>query len=574
MLSNLVSSLQTNALFDIAIIIVVATFIAYIIKLLKQPLVLAYVLAGFILGPVFLGLVRDQQIVLILSEIGIAFLLFFVGLEIDIKKLKQITGVCLVVTLVQILFTFLAGFYLSLYFGLSVISAFYIGSIVAFSSTMIVIKLFSDKDELDTLHARIILGVLLVQDIIVIFLLAILNKISVNFTFDLLYGPILKGIVLFSLAILLSKFVFGRIFGFAAKSRELLLFCALAVCFLFSLLAASMGFSIIIGAFIAGLSLASLPYNIDIAGEVSPLKNFFALLFFVALGMQLELSGFDFSLGFLGCLLLIVVVFKPLIIMIVCSLFGYDKRTSFLSSMSLGQISEFSLILVLLGLRLGHISKNIFSLTVIFAIVTMVLTSYFIYYDKIISNLFANMLNIFEKLSLKKRKIHLLTKRKKPRIIIFGCHRMGSIFLKCLEKIGKKVIVVDYNPEIIEELIKKKKDCLYGDIMNLEVLKLCGIKYAKLVISTVKDEERTIFLLDYVKKYNKKAKVIVTARYIKEALQYYGKGADYVIVPHILTAEKISDFLRYIVKKRKYNNIKKIRKMHIRHLMRLQIFGN
>lgn len=572
MLTGLISTLQANALFDIAIIIIIATFVAYIIKLLRQPLILAYVLTGLILGPAWLGLVRDQSIILTLSEIGIAFLLFFVGLEINFKKLKQITGVSLIIACIQVALTFLAGFYLSLHFGLSQVSAFYIGAVVAFSSTMVVIKLLSDKDELDTLHSRIILGILLIQDIIVIFLLAILNKINENFTLTVLYEPLFKGVILFALAILLSKFVFAKIFDFAAKSRELLLFCALAVCFLFSLIAAYLGFSIVIGAFIAGLSLASLPYSIDIAGEVSPLKNFFALLFFVALGMQLKLDSFNFSFNFLIYLLLIVVLLKPLIIMIITSMFGYDKRTSFLSSMSLGQISEFSLIIVLLGLQLGHIDSEIFSLTVILAGITMVLTSYLIHYDKKISSFFANILNIFERLSLREQRIRALPKRKNPKIIIFGCHRMGSIFLRSFEKIKKRVLMVDFNPEIIEDLMEKKKNCLYGDIMNEEVLKLANVKSASMVISTIKDEERTLFLVDYIKRYNKKAKLIVTARYIKEALQYYGKGADYVIVPHILTAEKISDFLRGVIKRR--SNIRKIRNRHIRHLMRMQIFGN
>lgn len=570
MLANLVSTLQTNALFDIAIIIIIATFVAYIIRLLKQPLILAYVLTGLILGPVFLGLVKDQNIVLILSEVGIAFLLFFVGLEINFKKLKQITGVSLVVTCIQVALTFLAGFYLSLYFGLNQISAFYIGAIVAFSSTMVVVKLLSDKDELDTLHSRIILGILLIQDIIVIFLLAILNKIDENFTLTVLYGPLFKGVILFALAILFSKFIFVKIFDFAAKSRELLLFCALAVCFLFSLLSAYLGFSIVIGAFIAGLSLASLPYSIDIAGEVSPLKNFFALLFFVALGMQLKLDSFNFSLNFLIYLLLIVILLKPLIIMIITSIFGYDKRTSFLSSMSLGQISEFSLIIVLLGLQLGHIDSSIFSLTIILAVITMVLTSYLIHYDKKISNFFAGILNVFEKLSLRERRIHCLMK-KKPKIIIFGCHRMGSIFLQSFEKMKKKVLMIDFNPEIIEDLIEKKKNCLYGDIMNEEVLKLANIRKASLVVSTVKDEERSLFLLDYVKRYNKKAKIIVTARYLKEALQYYKKGASYVIIPHILTAEKISDLLKQIVKKKSVIN--KVKRKHIKHLSNMNMFG-
>lgn len=569
-LVSLITSVEGNIFFEIALIIIIASVIAYIIKLLRQPLIPAYIITGIILGPIGLGIIRNQEIIAILSEIGIAFLLFFVGLEIDFKKLKKITGIALIITIIQVVLTFIAGFYLSMKFGFAELTSIYIGLIVAFSSTMIVIKLLSDKDELDTLHSRLILGILLIQDIIVILVLSVLTKID-EISLAVLPVPLLKGIGLIAVAIFLSMFVFPTFFSFAAKSSELLLICALSICFLFSLLASSIGFSIAIGAFIAGLSLANLPYHIDIAGLIRPLKDFFALLFFVSLGMQLFFTNIVPELSYLVYLFLIIILLKPLIILLVTSVYGYDKRTSFLTAMPLAQTSEFSLIIVALGLSLGHIPSNIFSLTVLITIATMVLTSYLIQYDKKIYNFFSGLLGLFESLSIREEMLHYLGKKDKRDIILIGCHRMGSIFLNTFRKIKKRVFVIEWNPEIIKQLIDRKINCLYGDLLNTEVLKKAKINKAKYVISTFKDEERSLFLIDYVKKHNKKAIIIVTARFTQEAIDLYKAGADYVIIPHILSAEKVSDLLRSVVRKKA--KLRKIRRKHLSHLEKMFIYG-
>ncbi len=561
------ASFSSSIFFDIIVIFVIATIFVYLARLLKQPIIPAYVLSGILLGPIGLGIIKNQDVINTLSEIGIAFLLFIVGLELNLRKLKEISFISSFVGILQVAATFFLGYYGSLYFGFSNLEAIYIGFILAFSSTMIVVKLLSDKDELDTLHGRIIFGVLLVQDILVIMLLSLLNTFT-KFSIFTLSTALIKGFGLFLVAILLSLYFLPSIFKNAAKSQELLFLCAVSVCFLFSLLSVSIGFSIAVGAFLAGLSLASLPYNLDIIGKVSPLKDFFALLFFVSLGMQLYLNG-NIMLSPLLYFLLLVVILKPIIIFILTKLFGYENRTSFLTAISLGQISEFSLILVSLGLLLGHVSKDLFSLTVLLAVISITITSYFIKYDHRLYNKFIKILAPFEKLEFRKQQLEYLEKNVRNDIILFGGHRTGSMFIKDFIRHKKKLLVIDYNPEVIKKLIRKRIPCLYGDIINYEILKKAGIKHAKIVISSIPNEEDSLFLIEHVKKENKKALIFVTAHDVEQALELYKAGADYVILPKILTGNKVSDILNKVKSKK---DLFKIRREHIKHLLSIDIF--
>ena len=373
--------MQFSLIIEIGLVIIFAALLANLARLFKQPLILGYVIAGVLLGPSLLGIIKNTEFIKSLSELGIAFLLFFVGMELDFSKIKKMGKLIIITGFTQIILTFLLSTVIALYW-FSFIQSAYIGLIISLSSTMIVIKLLSDDNQLDTLHGRIILGILLVQDIIVILVLSVLSSLE-NLSMFILWQSLLKGILLFIIAILISKLVLSSIFNFAAKSQELLFLGSITFCFLFSLLAYLLDYSIAVGAFLGGVALASLPYDIDIIGRVRPLKDFFATIFFVSLGMELIFFNFGSLFLLLICLLLIVVIFKPLIVTIFTAIFGYGSRISFLSGMSLGQISEFSLILVALGLNLKHVSNEIFGLTVLIAMITITLTSYFVKYDNI-----------------------------------------------------------------------------------------------------------------------------------------------------------------------------------------------
>jgi Kef-type K+ transport system membrane component KefB/Trk K+ transport system NAD-binding subunit len=554
--------------FEIGTVMIIATVFAYIAKFLRQPLIPAYIITGVILGPV-LGLITNTEMITTLSEIGIAFLLFIVGLEMDIRKLKHVGLVASFGGIIQIVSIFTIAFIVALLFGFIVLESVYIALVIAFSSTMVVIKLLSDKKEIDTLHGKIIVGILLLQDIVAIMALSVLATLS-EFSFIVLSLSILKGLIALLIALAIGKYIFPRLFTFAAKSQELLFISAVSISLLYSIFFNYLGFSIAIGAFVAGVSLANLPYNIEIIGKVRSLRDFFSVIFFVSLGMGLLFSTFDFILKPLIVMLLLVILVKPFIIMFTTSFFGYKKRTSFLTSISLAQISEFSLIIVTQGFLLGHISREIFSLTVLLAIITITLTTYFVKFENSIYYRFSNFLNIFNKLTENQTELEYMPRKRRNEIILCGYNRMGYNIVKTLIKLKKSLLVVDFNPEVIKALIEQKIPSIYGDVGDIEVLERLNFRKAKMVISTIPTKYDNLLLIRTAKKENKKIIVFVTADHIKEALELYDAGADYVVMPHFLGGEHLSllieDFTEDINKMIEHK-IKHINELKERHTL-------
>ena len=262
----LISQMPNSLLTEIGFMILVSFVIAYIAQLIRQPIIPALIVAGLILGPIGLGLLKDAATIKEISEFGIAFLLFAIGMEINLDRLKGITPIATIGGFIQVALTFGAGYYVSILLGFTQFEAIILGLVVAFSSTMIVVKLLADSERLDTLHGRIILGVLLMQDIIVILAIAILT--SSDFTnIPIIATSLAKGIALFFLAFILGKYTFPRIFNFAARSQDLLFLTSLAALFLFSSLAYVLNFSVAIGAFLAGVSLASFVFGYILMGQ-------------------------------------------------------------------------------------------------------------------------------------------------------------------------------------------------------------------------------------------------------------------------------------------------------------------
>ncbi|MBI2654228.1 cation:proton antiporter [Candidatus Woesearchaeota archaeon] len=555
-----------NIFFDIGFIVIISTLFAYLARFLKQPLIPAYVVAGIVLGPV-LGFVTNVDVINNLSEIGIAFLLFIVGLEINIGKLKDIGLVASLGGVIQIAAVFVLTFIVSVFMGFFSTEAAYLGLIVAFSSTMVVVKLLSDKREIDTLHGRIIIGILLLQDIAAIFALSILSQ--QGFSANALLLSLSKGIL-----VLLSSFFAGRymlppLLRYAAASQELLFIASISIAFLFSMIINSIGFSIAVGAFIAGIVL-NVPYNVEIIGKIKPLRDFFSVLFFVSLGTQLTLGNLQNIISPIVTFILLVIVLKPLIVMFLCSFFGYSRRTSFLSAISLAQISEFSLILAAQGMILGHITQDIFSMTVVLAVATIVLSTYFINYsDKIYAKL-ASFLGIFDKLTTTYKSLEYMPSKMKNYVVLCGYNRIGYSIIKSLRRMRKNHIVVDFNPEVVKKLIAEKVPCLYGDVGDIEVLERLSFKDASMAISTVPNKNDNLLLIHEAKKANLKVVVFVTANQIEEALELYNAGADYVILPHFLGGEHVSLILENFgsnLSKLLANKISHVEELERRHVL-------
>ncbi len=556
-----------NVLFDIAIIIIVAAIGGFIANRTKQPLVLAYILTGVILGPL-LGLVTDLNTIRMLSEIGIAFLLFIVGLDLNLKKLKHIGSIATIGAISQMTIFFILGFATGMFFGFTTMTSVYIGLIITFSSTMVVLKMLSDKKELDTLHSRIVIGILIMQDIVAIIALSLLNKTG-NLSIGSLGITLLTGVALVGLAYLLARFVFPKIFKLAARSQEVLFMISLAVCFTFSFLFYLGGFSISVGAFIAGVTLGNLPYNHEISGKIKPLRDFFSVLFFTSLGLELVFKDITNIIWPIVVLILIVTIIKPIIITITVSMFGYKKRVSFLSGLTLGQISEFGLILAAQGLMLGHISKEIYTIAIVVALVSITTTSYFIKFEQRIYYHISKRLKSLDKIGKKSQALELFNDKTKHQVILCGYNRIGYSIFHSLQKIGKDFVIVEYNPDIIKSLINKKIPCIYGDLNDPEVLESINFSEVELVISTIPDLSANLIVLHEVKKRKKKVNIILTAYSISDALELYKAGADYVIVPHLLGGEHVSLMLEEIG-----DNIDELIKTKLRHINELHLRRN
>jgi Kef-type K+ transport system membrane component KefB len=545
-------------IFDIAVILILSAMFAFIARMLRQPLIPAYVLTGLVLGPLVFGVVKNMDLINAFSEIGIAFLLFGAGLEISFGKIREanLKKIAIIGSL-QIAIIFGAVMFSSNFFGLNSLQAAYIGICLAFGSTMVDIKLLADRGELVTLHGRLILGILLFEDLVAI--IAVVIFTSGGFAVSPLIVAFMKlGLILFT-AVLLQKFVLNRLFKFAAKSNEFLFLCSLGVLFSFIVLAFVFELSIVIGAFIAGIILANSPFKVELESRISPLRDFFAILFFVALGMQLVFVGVNDRLFLFLFSILIAFLFKPLILLILLRTMGYQPRTSFFTAVSLAQFSEFALIIGMIGVTAGILDISLFSVVVLATIITMSATPYFIKYKDKMYPTFSYLIKLLKFLPV--HEVLCYGSKEKKDILLIGSHRMGGALME--ELLGKKdrLLVIDYNPEVIGVLMKKKISCIYGDVCGPEMLDKIDLKSFNLVVSTIPDYEQTLFLLKKIKRIAPRAKIIVTGSRISETLMLYKAGADYVVTPKIIAGQELAGIIHG-----DKLDLKSARKKHLKHL--------
>jgi len=569
LVGNAISGLQeaVNAipaghslLFSITIIIVIAAVFAFISKVLKQELIPAYIIAGIIIGPLVLGLINNIGLINSLAEMGIAFLLFTAGLEISASKIKEQTGPSVFASIFEMVCIAVVTFLIAIALKFQSTEAIFLAIILAFSSTVLVVKLLSDKKELSTVHGRIAIGILLVQDIAAIIVLALMNQ---SFGIMNIILALLQTGLLILIAIFLNKTVLKPIFKFASSSYELLFLAALAFVFIFAALAYVLGLSIVIGAFVAGLAISNLPYKFEIENKIKPLRDFFTIIFFVSLGMWLTAFNFKAIIIPFLIFLAVIIFLKPLLIAIAVRLSRYKPRTSLGVGFSLGQISEFSLVVAVMAMGANLISNNTFNLVILLAIATMAITPYLGRANTFFFKAYHKFFNIFKKVPEKKELEPYKPERKT--ILLFGCHRMGTIFLKGLEKYKKKILVVDFNPDVVKAMIKQKISCIYGDAVSSDLLDILPVDQSKVVISTIPKIDENIYMIKYVKGKNKNVFVAVNAEKIHDAIKLYENGADYVIVPAVISGE---DTLKRIIEMTK-SDFKKFKTRHLKYLKEL-----
>ena len=531
---------------ELTLIIVLAAGLSIFFRFLRQPPILAYILAGVILGPLGIIHLQGKEVITSLAEIGITLLLFMLGLELRFSELKSVGKVSIITGLAQILFTSVVGYSLSIFLGFSPIVSLYVSIALTFSSTIIIVKLLSDKKDLQSLYGKISVGFLLVQDFVAIVALIFLSGFTGGGPFSLLefFTIILKAVVLFGWVILLSWHFLPYLINKISHSPETLFLFSIAWAFGLSALVTSplIGFSIEIGGFLAGLALANSLENYQIISRVRPLRDFFITIFFVTLGTRLLISDFSEILIPGVILSAFVLIGNPIIVMIIMGALGYRKRTGFMAGLTVAQISEFSLILMIMGNRIGHVSDQAVSLVTFVGAITFVISTYMILNNNYLYKLLSPFLDIFERSNVREKRI--TAEKIKDHVVLIGVRRMGESILEALKKDEKtKIVAVDFNPDIVETLKEDGVISFYGDIADEEIQELAQIDKAKLIISTVSDLEDNLLLLKSIKNLKKKPKVVLLALEKHEARELYKEGADYVVIPHIAGGHHLAKIL-------------------------------
>jgi Trk K+ transport system NAD-binding subunit len=318
-----------------------------------------------------------------------------------------------------------------------------------------------------------------------------------------------------------------------AKSQEFLLLFSIGWCMALASLFYFLNFSLEGGALLAGITLSMSPYRYEISSRMKPLRDFFIVMFFVFLGTRIDLASISTYFVPIIIFSLFVLIGNPLIMMLIMGIMKYTKRNSFMTGIVTAQISEFSLILIALGVKLGHLQNDVLSFMTVIGLITIAGSSYFILYSKKMYKFFSSYLNIFERPGTKVDE-HKYHKQEKYNILLFGYNRIGYDILKAIDKTKKKALIIDYNPEIIIDLAKKGYDCRYGDASDTELLEELNFCDAKMIISTIPDMDINLSLLRKCKRMNKNSIMICVSHSIDEAMRLYDEGATYVVMPHFL----------------------------------------
>jgi Kef-type K+ transport system membrane component KefB len=537
--------------------IVAAAGFALVARTVRQPALLGYILAGAALGPnVGLGLVADEASIELLSEMGLIFLLFIIGLEINVPALAQAGRSIVVSGLLQFpvcvalawwaLGPLVAG-------GEGRFDRLYLAVAVSLSSTLIVVKLLCDKLEMSTLTGRITLGVLVFQDLWAIAFLALQPSLH-ELRPAVLVGSVAAGVALVSSAGVLSRYVLPALFRSVSRSPELLLVTAVAWCFLVSGTAGALGLSREMGALIAGMVIAAFPYGTEVVTRLSGVRDFFVTLFFVALGLKVPVPTGSLLLG--AALVTVFVLASRLVSMLpILGLLRLDTRTAGVVAVNLGQISEFSLVIVTLGVALHHVSAPLASLVLYAVLVTAVVSTYAIRWNHAIATGLARALaatGIPRGLRRPPEPAAPAAAEGSSRdLFLLGVSREGLALLRHLDRqhpvMKQRIVAVDFNPETLEQLRAAGVECHYGDISNPEMLLHAGIERAQVVVSSISDwflqGTDNLRLLRQVRQLVPAARCVVTADTPAAAEQLYAEGASYVLLPPMLAAEHLYDLL-------------------------------
>lgn len=533
---------------EIATVVAFAAMLGIIMIWLKQPSVLGYIAAGFLLSTTGYITAASADTIETLASIGIALLLFLVGLEMNFDKVKHLGWHIIVISLVQTAVTIGLAVLLLQALGWTGSAAVYLALALSFSSTIIAVKFLTEKKDMSSTYGQIIVGVMLIEDFMAIIALILAGGLSTGAasgaTPFLIGTTLVKGVGLFAGAILISR-IMPRLLKIVGTKAETIFLFSIAWGIGVAALISSkwIGMGIEAGGFIAGLAFARSAEHYEITSKIRWLRDFFIVLFFVLLGSKMVVEGGIVQILPQAIIIsLFVLIVTPIVTAATLIRLGYDVKTAVLAGLMTGQISEFSMVVAARGAMAGYLSQNDVGLITVVGIVTIVFSSFFITHAEVVYKFLKKPLH---KISRKKSS-HFKAEESElsDHIIIIGAHRLGQGLIRSLKAAGQKIAVIDFDRQTLKKLESADVLVLHGDGTDPETLSAAGINRARLLISTVPLTEDNAVIYHEAKGFNPHLKIVLTANSEWEGRELYELGADYVIMPHFLSGEHLGEILR------------------------------
>jgi Kef-type K+ transport system membrane component KefB len=515
---------------QLALVLLVCVASGALAVRLGLPLLVGLLVAGVAVGPEVLGLVGPSTEVELLAEIGISLLLFVVGLKLDTRLVRKLGPVVLVAGTIQVLVTAVLATAIAIAFGVSLVAALYLGIAMAFSSTVVVIKVLTDRGEIEQLHGRIALGILIVQDIIVVALMLVLASLDPDSQAGVVeqFGLVaLRGVGLFGAIALLARYVLPPAFHLLARRGELLVLAGVTWAVMVAAGAIALGFSAEVGAFVAGMALASSEYREAINGRLSTIRDFLLVFFFIDLGTRLTFEGAD-DLVLILALSLFVLVVKPVAVAVIATWLGFRSRTGARAGLTLAQISEFSLILAALGVSLGHIEGRTAGVATGVALVTITVSTLLIARADELTPRLAAPLERLQRSQL--RREHASGDPASPTVVVLGLGRLGRELVEELLAVGEDVLGVDYDPRLVRTLAPSLP-VRFGDTADPELPGQLPLHRTRWVVSTPRDPEAHRILLVALRRTGYDGHVAVAVDHEADEQPLRDLGADLVLRP-------------------------------------------
>lgn len=549
--------IHASPFYELTALLVLAATVGFLGLILRQPMIVSFIAVGVLSGPSALGVVQSHESIKLLAELGVALLLFLVGLKLDLKLIRTLGTVALATGVGQVLFTSILGFVIGVALGLDLLASLYVAVALTFSSTIIIVKLLSDKKEVDSLHGRIAIGFLIVQDLVVVLAMMVLSAFGIGARADGAWLQIstllIYGVGIFGFIGLFIRYLASPLMNRIAHSPELLITFAIGWAALLAALGSHFGFSKELGGLLAGVSLASTQYREAIVARLSSLRDFLLLFFFIALGAQLDLSLLGAQIVPALIFSPFVLIGNPLIVMVIMGAMGFRKRTGFLAGLTVAQISEFSLIFMAMGMALGHVGAESLGLVTLVGLITIALSVYMITYSHKLYRWLEPLLGIFE------RRVPTLEEaidqqdmgNKKYDVILFGLGRYGAAIAEQLHKDNVRLLAIDFNPDEVQRWRASGYDAMYGDACDHEFIDVLPLDAVKWVISAMPQhdlglthEDPRMVLIDGLKRGKYTGKIGVSTHSTRETEALRSKGADLVFLPFHDAANRAVERMR------------------------------